>query len=291
MRIQFVVQDPLREPVRPSFFDEHPAQSPMLLPLASNELGGTYNFPMHHTLIVGATGSGKGSVIQAIIRQMACWKQDGLVQLYGADPRRAELKGYERTSLFEAVAFDLESIAAMVDSIVNDVLKPRQHASGRSFRLSSDRPLAVLIIDEFSSLAQDKNFAKSGLYENLNVLLSQGRGDGVYVIAASQIGQKEVIGNLRQHFANRIALRVDTQIEVDMVMGAGSLEFGARPHLIPKANESNGYATAGVAYVNSEEFPRPIRVRFPRTTDADIEALFAQFPASEGGSQQLEQDE
>jgi hypothetical protein len=278
IRMSFVVHDPLEKAVRADFFDIYRAITPMLVPLAMNEEGCTYSMPLHHTLIVGATGSGKGGVIQALLRQLAPWRADGYVRIFGADPKRAELKGFERSSLFEQVAFDITSIAELAEFIVTDVLRPRQEISGRSFKLSTDNPLVLFILDELSSLTQDKNYVKSGLYENLNVILSQGRSDGVYVIAASQDGHKEVLGGLRQHFANRIALRVDTPIEVDMILGDGSMSLGAKPHLIPKANESNGYATAGIAYVNSDESPRPLRIRFPYTSDADIARLIADNP-------------
>jgi hypothetical protein len=278
MRMTFVVFDPLRVGVSSTFFDEYPAASPMLLPLALTEEGGTYSLPLHHTLVVGATGSGKGGVIQGILRQLVPWQRQGYVRIFGGDPKRAELKGFERSSIFERVTFDLESIAEMAEFLVTDVLRPRQEKSGRSFVLSTENPLVLFIIDELSSLTQSKNYTKSGLYENLNIIMSQGRSDGVYVVAASQVGQKEVLGELRQHFANRVALRLDTAIEVDMVLGAGSMNLGALPHLIPKANESNGYATAGVAYVNSDESPRPLRIRFPYTSDEDIQRLLTAYP-------------
>ncbi|TFC09874.1 AAA family ATPase [Cryobacterium algoritolerans] len=279
MRMTFVVNDPLREKIQDSFFSMHPASAPMLLPLARTEEGSVYSLPVHHTLIVGATGSGKGAVIQAAVKQLAPWQSRGYVQIFGADPKRAELRGFEGSSLFDRVAFDFDDAAEMVHGIVTDVLKPRQKKSGRTFELSKENPLVVLIIDELSSLTQDKNYVKSGLYEDLNVILSQGRSDGVYVLAATQTGHKEVLGSLRQHFANRIALRVESAVEVDMVLGAGSMALGAKPHLIAKANESNGYMTAGVAYVNSDESPNPLRIRFPYTSDLDIQRTLDEYPA------------
>ncbi|WP_208858765.1 FtsK/SpoIIIE domain-containing protein [Cryobacterium zongtaii] len=278
MRMTFVVHDPLQAPSGSTFFEAHAASTPLLLPLAITEEGGVYSLPVHHTLIVGATGSGKGGVIQSLLRQLAPWQRAGQVRLFGADPKRAELKGFEMSSLFDLVAFDVGTIAEMVESLVNDVLRPRQRSSGRSFTLSSENPLVVLVIDELSSLAQDRNFAKSGLSENLNLILSQGRSDGVYVIAASQVGHKEVLGGLRQHFANRIALRVDTAIEVDMILGAGALACGAKPHEIPVANDANSYRTAGIAYVRSDESPRLLRIRFPYTSDEDIQKLLQADP-------------
>jgi hypothetical protein len=273
MRMSFILEDTLRKPVNPDFLRKNCAVSPFSLPIALTENGHVFSLPLHHTLIVGATGSGKGSVLQSIIYQLAPWQKQHLVTLYGIDPKRAELRGFRESDLFENVEFDFESIVKLAESLVEDVLRPRQKKSGRSFQLSTENPVTVLVIDELSSLTQDRNYVKSGLQESLNILLSQGRSDGVYVIAASQFGHKEVLGTIRQHFANRIALRQDTASEVDMVMGAGALAQGARPHLIEVATESNGYGSAGIAYVISGSFPRPMRVRFPMVTDDDIRSI------------------
>ena len=64
----------------------------------------------------------------------------------------------------------------------------------------------------------------------------------------------------------------ETASDVDMVLGAGSAEAGARAHEIPPATESNGYATAGVAYARRDGEPVPVRFRFPFVRDAEIAA-------------------
>lgn len=279
MRIIFVTTDPLVQPVPKDFFIVHAAKSPLVLPLAMKELGGAFELPMHHTLVVGATGSGKGSVLQAIIRQLAPFRKNGFVRLWGGDIKRAEFKGFDRTSLFQEIHFDAEGQADMLNRFVEEVLRPKQELSGRSFQMSPDNPMDVIIIDEFSSLMRESAF-KQGLVA-LNTIMSQGRSDGCYVIAASQEAQKAVLDNYRQHFANRIALRVEQPLEVDMVLGAGMRELGAEAHLIPAANEGNGYRTAGVGFVKSDGDPRPARVRFAYTSDEDMMNLWDEFPKAE----------
>jgi hypothetical protein len=44
----------------------------------------------------------------------------------------------------------------MVAAIIQDALRPRQDAMGRSFPLSEDDPLTVLLLDELSSLVRDR---------------------------------------------------------------------------------------------------------------------------------------
>src|SRR3712207_9561648 len=59
------------------------------LPVAAQEDGLTYLLRLFGTqvLIVGATGSGKGSVIWSIVRALAGGVGTGLVQLWGLDPK------------------------------------------------------------------------------------------------------------------------------------------------------------------------------------------------------------
>jgi hypothetical protein len=67
-----------------------------------------------------------------------------------------------------------------------------------------------------------------------------------------------------------------------MVLGAGSAEAGARAHEITPATESNGYATAGVAYARSDGEPVPVRFRFPFIRDAEIAAWVETAERSNG---------
>ena len=55
-----------------------------------------------------------------------------------------------------------------------------------------------------------------------------------------------------------------------MVLGAGAVEMGAVAHQIAPATESNGYSTAGLAYVRTDGEPAPVRVRAPYVSDEDI---------------------
>lgn len=275
MRFTFVTMDPLESLVPSAFLDDNPAHSPLRLPLGVTEAGAIYCLSMHHTLIVGASGSGKGSVLQGIVRQLASLHDLGLVRLWGGDAKNSELRGFDRTSLFERVCFDAGEQAAMLNDLVANVLRPKQATAGRSFVLSAESPLDVILLDEFSSLLRDPAF-KPG-HGALSILLSQGRSAGVYVIAASQEGQKSILENFRIHFANRIALRLEQAVEVDMVMGGGALDQGAKPHLIEPASEFNGYRTAGIAYVKSDASPRPDRVRFAYTSDRDIQVLLRRY--------------
>lgn len=232
--------------------------------------GSPYRVGLGHLLIVGATGSGKGSALWSVIRALDPLRADGLAILYGIDPKRAELAGVGVG--FERVEYDHAGALALLEE-VGRAMGERKLLGLRSFAATVDRPWLVLVLDEFNGLLNDPEAARRRrIGELLHLILSQGRSLGVVVVAAAQNAQKESLGQLRTHFQTRIVLRVETASDVDMVLGAGSAEAGARAHEIPPATESNGYATAGVAYARSDGEPVPVRFRFPFVRDAEITA-------------------
>ena len=99
----------------------------------------------------------------------------------------------------------------------------------------------------------------------LSLLLSQGRAPGFGVVAALQDPRKEIL-TFRNLFPTRIALRLAEDAEVDMVLGDGALDAGARCHEIPQS-------LPGVGYVRLDGVPEPTRVRFAWVTDPDITDL------------------
>lgn len=232
--------------------------------------GSPYRVGLGHLLIVGATGSGKGSGLWSMIRALDALRSEGLAILYGIDPKRAELAGVGAG--FERVEYDHAGALALLEQ-VGRAMGERKLLGLRSFAATVDRPWLVLVLDEFNGLLNDPEAARRRrLGELLHMILSQGRSLGVVVVAAAQNAQKESLGQLRTHFQTRIVLRVETASDVDMVLGTGSAEAGARAHEIPPATESNGYATAGVAYARSDGEPVPIRFRFPFVRDTEIAA-------------------
>jgi S-DNA-T family DNA segregation ATPase FtsK/SpoIIIE len=71
-------------------------------------------------------------------------------------------------------------------------------------------------------------------------------------------------------------MRLDEPEQVDMVLGDGARDSGARTDLI-STDENTG---AGVAYVRLADDPDPVRVRAAWVTDPDIRAMCAQYASS-----------
>ncbi len=254
------------------------------LPLGLDDAGNVRETNLGHTLIVGATGSGKGSMLwRYVMSVQSQYGNDGRgLQLWGIDPKRAELAGAR--GAFEDVAFDPADILLILEKLV-DVMKSRQQQGKRSFEHSPDNPVILLVIDEFNALSvmEDRKWQTS-VRSALQQLLSQGRSAGMYVLAAAQQPQKEFVGPYRAHFMNRICLRVESSQEVDMVLGMGAVELGADAHKIEPATESNGYKTAGIGYMRTDGEPAPVRIRAPYVSDGDIEDWVARTKMLKGVS-------
>ena len=252
------------------------------LPIGLDDSGEVRELNLGHTLIVGATGSGKGSMLWSYLMSATQqYDHEGRgIQLWGIDPKRAELAGVRQA--FETVAFDEPDILRVLDELVQ-VMRRRQSEGRRSFEHSAENPVILLAIDEFNALSVmgDRKW-QTAVRSALQQLMSQGRSSGIYVVAAAQQPQKDMLGPYRPHFMNRVCLRVESAQEVDMVLGSGAVELGAKAHLIEPATESNGYATAGIGYIRTDGEPAPVRVRAPFIGDSRIETWVLERASREG---------
>src|SRR3984893_5149769 len=88
------------------------------------------------------------------------------------------------------------------------------------------------------------------------------------VVAALQDPRKEVL-NIRNLFPDKIALRLDEPSQVDMVLGDGARDRGARCDDI----SSDPVTGAGVGFIRLEADPDPVRVRAAYVSDDDIRAM------------------
>jgi DNA segregation ATPase FtsK/SpoIIIE, S-DNA-T family len=145
-----------------------------------------------------------------------------------------------------------------------------------------EEPLILVVIDEVATLTTYQPDAKlrARMARSIGLLLSQGRGPGVSVLAALQDPRMETLGS-RGLFPTRVALQLDEAGQVDMVLGPGARDQGALCDKIPDS-------TRGVAYVRTTGVREPIRVRAAYVTNDDIATMAAQYaPAPSLDGEQL----
>ncbi len=221
-----------------------------------------------HTLIAGATGAGKGSVLWSLIRALGPAVRDGLAELWVLDPKGGMELAPGRP-LFARFAYDTPAdMAAVLEDAVT-VMQARAARLRGTTRLHEPvpgEPLIVVVVDELASLtAYAERDDKRRITAALSLLLSQGRAVGVVVVAALQDPRKEVLP-FRDLFPTRIALALVEAEQTDMVLGRGARQRGADCSRI-------SLETPGIGWVWCDGENEPARVRASYVTDDDIAAM------------------
>jgi S-DNA-T family DNA segregation ATPase FtsK/SpoIIIE len=136
-----------------------------------------------------------------------------------------------------------------------------------------DEPLVLVIVDELSTLTayEPDTKLRNRATAAISALLARGRAAAVVVLAAAQDPRKEVV-SFRSLFPTKIALRLDTPSQVDMVLGDGMHQMGALADRIPAGRP-------GVGYVTVEGIREPVRVRAAYVTDDQIHTQSLEYPA------------
>lgn len=255
-----------------------PADEPNLkaLPIGKTEFGEPWTLQLlgSHVFVVGATGAGKGSVVWSTIRAMGPLVANGTVRLWVIDPKGGMELGIGEP-LFFRFAHDLDAGQELLAEAV-EVMHGRaarlRAAERRLHEPTQADPFDVVIVDELANLtAYDKSNTtrQRRTQELIQLLLSQGRAPGVSVMAAAQDPAKEVIG-FRHLFPATVALRLQEDQQVKMVLGEGARQRGAECDKI-------GPSQQGVGYVALEGVREPQRVRAAYVADDDIKDMCRRY--------------
>jgi energy-coupling factor transporter ATP-binding protein EcfA2 len=247
--------------------------SPFLLSLAKGR----------HTFVVGATGAGKGSVIQSIVRALAPAIHAGTVRVIFVDPKGGA-EGLPIRKMCHTVMVgtgkNVEQVAGFLDGLSNEVVADalRLASQGKRAHVATvQHPFTIVIIDEIASLTKYMGTSQTQRMceQAVGALTTMGRSAGWGIIGAVQDPRKEVV-SIRGLFPQRVALRLSEEQEVDWVLGHAARERGANCHLIPLDRE-------GTAYLTQDGNPEPTKVRFSYPTDDDLADVVERFPAPDGG--------
>ncbi|WP_380169516.1 FtsK/SpoIIIE domain-containing protein [Jannaschia sp. R86511] len=225
-----------------------------------------------HVLIAGTTGSGKSSLLWAIVAGLSTAIHAGLVRVTWLDP-----KGGMEATPARPLAHVVDRIDDMADALESLVVELDQRAASlagttRQHVPSLSSPHRVVVVDELATLTALADSKTTRRVEAaLGALLSRGRAVGFTVITTTVDPSKEVV-RWRGLHAVRVAFRLDEPIQVDMVLGDGALHRGAVCDRIP-------LATPGVCFVRLDGIPDPQRARAVYVPDDTIEELGRAYPA------------
>jgi DNA segregation ATPase FtsK/SpoIIIE, S-DNA-T family len=247
------------------------------LPVGRCEDGALFTIRLHgtHLLIAGSTGAGKGSYLWGLVRALLPAMAAGVVRVHACDPKLMELAfGRVLFEKFGKYAADPADIAELLEADVADMQDRAARFAGRQrdHQPTAEFPFVVVLVDEVAFLTayQADRKLRDRTLAALATLTTQGRAAGYCVVAALQDPRKEVL-NIRNLFPDKIALRLDEPAQVDLVLGDGAHDRGARCEDI-SPDPTTG---AGVGFVRLETSPDPLRVRAAFVTDADIKAMTA----------------
>jgi S-DNA-T family DNA segregation ATPase FtsK/SpoIIIE len=243
------------------------------VPVGVTEDGSEWALPVagNHILVGGATGAGKGSVLQSLIAGLAPGIKAGLIAVRCLDPKGG-MEFAAGAPLFDRFAYDPETILGVLRDTTATMLARAQRLRGatRCHKPTRAEPHIVLVVDELATLtAYADRKQRAEVEQLLGLWLAQGRAVGVSVIAAVQDPSKDVVA-LRQLFPVRVGLRMTEATQTAMILSAAAHQQGARCEEIPDG-------TPGVGYVVTEGHSVIQRVRAFHVTDTDIAWLAAHF--------------
>jgi len=276
VRLTFTVRDLLGHPFTSTIPDQESvdvSQVPRSVPLGRVEDGRPWLVPVGpSTLVAGAAGAGKGSVLWGLVLALGPWVKAGSVRLHGID-----LKGGMELllgrDLFSTMATTPEQAVALLERLAGDCVERTHALAGRvrSHTPTVSHPLHLLIVDELAAVTaylSDRQL-RDRADRALSILLSQGRAPAFVVWAFLQDPRKDVVPQ-RGLFQLTVGLRLRDTSEVAMVFGDGALVDLAPCHRITRHAQGTGY-------VLPEDGGNPVRVRAGYTDDTTIRRAAALF--------------
>ncbi|BBB40153.1 FtsK/SpoIIIE domain-containing protein [Mycobacteroides abscessus] len=233
--------------------------SPWVMPIAQR-----------HTLVVGCSRSGKGSLVQGIACGFGPAVSAGLVKLIGIDLKFGiELAPTKK--LFTHIA-TTEEDAVKTLATLEKLMRQRGEGmadNSRNHTPTTASPLVVLLIDELATLTHymTDTALKKQANTSVSLLLSKAAGLGIVVVGFLQDPRKEVLP-MRGQFTQTIALRLRSRDEVNMVLGDGMADK-APAHRIDPNKPGTGYVIADDGAV--------MKVRAHYWTDDQIRSTATQY--------------
>ena len=232
-------------------------------------LGSSFeNLEQHapHTLIAGATGSGKSVLLQNLLLDICATNSPKLTSIYLIDPKMGV--DYANISdlphLKEGIIIDqdraIEVLELLVEEMDNRYRKflPQKAKSLQDYNCKvseQDRlPVLWLVHDEFAEwmLIDEYKAAVSSAVQRLGV---KARAAGIYLIFAAQRPDANVLPvQLRDNLGNRLILRVESVGTSEISLGQkGAEHLLGKGHLAARLTNQSTLIYAQVPFLSDED--------------------------------------
>ena len=216
-----------------------------------------------HSLVAGATGSGKSVLIQAILLDIAATNSKKLAQIVLIDPKMgvdyAALE--DLPHMREAIITTKERATKVLEALVDEMeSRYRAFAQARARDLATFNakavpdallPMVFLIHDEFADWMLDDGYkgAVSAAVQRLGV---KARAAGIHLIFAAQRPDKDVMPmQLRENLGNRLILKVASEATSKIALDRPGAELLlGKGHLAAKLNGEQGLVFAQAPFLS-----------------------------------------
>ncbi|AOF83508.1 ftsK/SpoIIIE family protein [Methyloversatilis sp. RAC08] len=219
-----------------------------------------------HSLVAGATGSGKSVLIQAILLDIAATNPKELAQIILIDPKMGvdyaalEDLPHMREAIITTKDRSTEVLGALVEEMES---RYRAFAQARARDLATFNakaapdarlPMVFLIHDEFADWMLDDGYkgAVSAAVQRLGV---KARAAGIHLTFAAQRPDKDVMPmQLRENLGNRLILKVASEATSKIALDRPGAELLlGRGHMAAKLNGEQGIVFAQAPFLSDDD--------------------------------------
>jgi DNA segregation ATPase FtsK/SpoIIIE, S-DNA-T family len=219
-----------------------------------------------HSLVAGATGSGKSVLIQSLLLDIAATNPKSLAQIALIDPKMGvDYSALEALPhMREPIVTTRERATTLLQELVNEMeSRYGRFAAARARDLatfngkSADRervPMLFVVHDEFADWMLEDAYknAVSAAVQRLGV---KARAAGIHLIFAAQRPDKDVMPmQLRENLGNRLILKVASEATSKIALDRPGAELLlGRGHLAAKLNGEQGLLFAQAPYLSDDD--------------------------------------
>lgn len=241
---------------------------------------------MPHTLIAGATGSGKSVCINSLIISLLYKYNPDEVKLLMVDPKVVELNVYNGIPhLLIPVVTDPKKAAAALNWAVNEMTNRYKLFADLGVRnmesynelfnkgiIEQKLPYIVIIVDELADLMM---VCPNDVEDYIGRLAQMARAAGMHLVIATQRPSVDVItGVIKANIPSRISFAVSSQIDSRTILdGAGAEKLLGKGDML--------YYPVGES--------KPLRVQGCFISEEEVEQVIS-FIKSEQGDTNYEED-
>lgn len=170
-----------------------------------------------HMMIAGCTGSGKSTVLHAIIANVLLHTR---TKLYLFDPKNIEFFKYEAVKNVD-VKYTYNDCLETLELLCKEM--DERYIAIKKSGGQLTYPYSVVIIDEFADLIyQDTG---NCFYKALSRLAQKGRAAGIHIILSTQRPAANIVdGNIKANFPARISCKVATGTDSKVVLDTTGAE-------------------------------------------------------------------